>query len=182
MAAQSFDATHAVHFDLRNGSIRTGGETERGVLVPSHLLQGLVASASTDASEAFGRGLGTAIGRRARERLKDPGASSLEACVNQLAGQAALAGIGSLAIERWGRALVVLIEGSALAPALLAPTIASLLEATFDRKVWCTLLASEAQVARVLVASEAGVGRVRQWLDEGVPWADALARAQRGKS
>jgi len=180
MVAPSFDATHAVQFDLSRGSVRSGSEQDRVLLVPTNALTHLVAAAPPEAAEALGHALGEAIGRRARARLQDVATASIEAVVTQLAGETALAGIGAVGVERWGRALVVVVEGSPLASPLLVPLIASALEATFARRVWCTLLSSEGQAARVLVASERGVERVRSWIASGVPWGDALTRLQGG--
>jgi hypothetical protein len=148
------------------------------LLVPANALARLVAAASEEALEALGHALGDAIGRRARARLLDVTQSSIETVVTQLAGEAALAGIGALSVERWGRAIVVLVEGSPLSPPLLAPLVASTLEATFGRRVWCALLSGEREPARVLVASERGTERVRNWIASGVPWGDALRRLQ----
>jgi hypothetical protein len=178
MAAPSFDATHAIQFDLGRGNVRSGGEQECLLLVPANALARLVAAASEEALEALGHALGDAIGRRARARLLDVTQSSIETVVTQLAGEAALAGIGALSVERWGRAIVVLVEGSPLSPPLLAPLVASTLEATFGRRVWCALLSGEREPARVLVASERGTERVRNWIASGVPWGDALRRLQ----
>jgi hypothetical protein len=178
MTAPSFDATHAVRFDLSRGSVRAGGDDDYVLLVPSNALGRLMASAPQEAAEALARTMGTAIGRRARARLENVASASIEALVTQLAGQAALAGLGALAVERWGRALVVVIEGSPLASALLAPLVASALEATFERQVWCTLLSSEGNAARILVASERAIERVRDWMAGGVPWGDTLTRLQ----
>ncbi len=176
MAAPSFDAAHSIQFDLGRGNVRAGDE--QVLLVPASALAHLTTVASPEANEALGRALGAAIGRRARGRLQEVQEASIEMVVTQLAGEAALAGIGSLSIERWGRAVVVLVEGSPLAHSLMAPLVASALEAIFGRAVWCTLLSKEAPHARVLVASERGVERARDWVASGIPWGDALARLQ----
>jgi hypothetical protein len=176
MVAPSFDATHSIQFDLGRGNVRSGDE--QVLLVPANALAHLTAVAPAEARQALGHALGAAIGRRARARLQDVGEASIEAVVTQLAGEAALAGIGSLSIERWGRAIVVLVEGSPLAHTLLAPLVDSALEAMFGRKVWCTLLSGEDPAARVLVASERGTERVRDWIASGVPWGSALTRLQ----
>jgi hypothetical protein len=177
MTAPSFDATHAIQFDLSRGNVRSGEEQECVLLVPAAALARLAAAAPAEASDALGNALGDAIGRRARARL-GAGDDSIEAVVTQLAGEAALAGIGSVSIERWGRAVVVLVEGSPLASALLAPLVGSALQAMFGLRVWCALLSSEAQLTRVLVASESGTERVRHWIASGVPWGSALTRLQ----
>src|SRR5579884_2008265 len=108
MIGPSFDPTHAVRFDLPHGSVRTGADGDAAVLVPAAVLVEAARSAPVDVAERLGRGLGSAIGRRAAERMGDPQKASVEDFVTQLAVEAALAGIGVLAVERWGRALVVL--------------------------------------------------------------------------
>lgn len=178
MAAPPFDATHAIQFDLGRGNVHSGEEQECVLLVPAGALARLAAAAPTEASDALGSAFGDAIGRRARARLKDAANDSVEAVVTQLAGEAALVGIGSVSLERWGRAVVVLIEGSPLTSDLLVPLVRSALEAMFGRKVWCALLSNESQVARVLVTSERGTERVRDWIASGISWGSALTRLQ----
>ena len=180
MVAPSFDAAHSIQFDLGRGSVRSGREEDCVVLVPAKALAHIVAAAPPAAVDALARALGDAIGRRARARLDDAATASVEAVVTQLAGEAALAGIGSLSVERWGRAVVVRIDGTPMPAPLLAPLVASALEATFGRQIWCVLLSGGGDDARVLVASEGGVERVRAWLASGVPWGDALSRLQGG--
>jgi hypothetical protein len=180
MAAPSFDATHAIQFDLGRGSVRSRAEQESILLVPASTLADLIATAPIEAAQAFGRALGAAIGRRARAGLSDVTEASIEAVVAQLAGEAALAGMGVVSIERWGRAVVVLVEGSPLASSVLAPLVASALQTIFDRDIWCALLSGEGHPARILIASERGAERVRDWIASGVPWGAALTRLQGG--
>jgi hypothetical protein len=176
MPASSFDSTHAIQFDLDRGRVRPAGEDESVILVPAGALASLVSGASPAAVEASGTAMGAAIGRRVRVRLPSVADASVEAVVTQLAGEAALGGIGVLAVERWGRAVVVLVEGSSLPSSLLAPLVAAALEAVFGRRVGCTLLSSDGQSSRVLVASERAIDRVRGWLTAGIAWGDALTR------
>jgi hypothetical protein len=176
MTAPPFDPTHAVRFDLTRGSVRAGGEGDRVLLVPTSALDDLVLSAPPEAVEAFARALGSAIGRRTAARMNDPPSAPIDVFVTQLAGEAALAGVGALAVERWGRALVVVVEQSPLAGSLLVPLVGAALEAASGRRVWCTLLARDDHAARVLVGGEAGVGRVRDWIASGVAWGEAIAR------
>ncbi len=179
MAAPSFDPKHAVRFDLPRGAVRAGGDGERVLLVPTNALDDLVLSAPAEAVESLGRALGSAIGRRAAARM-DAKAASVEDFVTQLAGEAALAGVGTLGIERWGRALVVVVEGSPLAGTLLSPLVAAAVEASSGRRVASTLLSRDERAARVLVGSESGVARVRDWVASGVAWGEALARLHGG--
>ena len=152
------------------------------LLVPTAALDDLVLSASADAVEALGRALGTAIGRRAAVRMVDPLGASTDAFVAQLAGEAAVAGIGLLSVERWGRALVVLIEDSPLIGTLLGPIVASAIEAASGRRAWCTLLSRDERVARILVASERAVDQTREWIASGMGWHEAVGKLHGGGS
>ncbi|SRR5579883_353304 len=181
MAAPSFDPTHAVRFDLQRGSVRTRGDDGRVVLVPVGALDELVRSAPAGAVEVMGRALGSAIGRRAAGRMGDPQAASVEAFVAQLAGEAAVAGVGGLSVERWGRALVIVVAGSPLGEALLAPLLAGAIEASSGRRASCVLLSRDDGALRFLVAGEQSAARVRDWVAEGMRWSDALGRLHGGK-
>jgi hypothetical protein len=178
MAATSFDPTHAVRFDLPQGSVHAGGDGERVLLVPTGALDDIILSAPPEAAEALGRALGSAIGRRAAARMGDPQRASVEAFVTQLAGETAIAGVGALSVERWGRALVVVVESSPLSGTLLSPLVAAAMEAASGRTVACTMLSRDERAARILVGGDRGVGRVRDWIAAGVPWGEAIARMQ----
>ncbi len=182
MPTASFNATQNVRFDLSHGAVRAGTSDERLLLVPLQALADLAGSAAPSAVDAMGRALGTAIGRRAAARIGDATGTSLEGFVTQLAGEAAIAGVGVLSIERWGRALVVVLEDSALPGALVATLVGAAIEAASGRKVAAAVLSQDSNAARVLVSSESAVGRVREWMATGVPWGDALAKLHGGGS
>src|SRR5258708_36212753 len=153
MAASSFDAAGAVQFDLSHGALRAGSTREPVLLVPCSALDELALSAPAEAA-VLGRALGAAIGARAARRLPDPRSATIEAFVTQLAGECAISGIGVLSVERWGRALVVVIEESPLAGPLLAPLVAAALEAALGKAVSVGLLARDAPVPRALGPGE----------------------------
>lgn len=88
--------------------------------------------------------------------------------------------MGAIGIERWGRALVVVVQGSTLVGTLLAPLVAAAVEAASGRHVATTLLSRDERAARVLVGSEAGVARVREWMASGIDWGQALTRLHGG--
>jgi hypothetical protein len=181
MAASSFDATGAVQFDLSHGAVRAGSEREPVLLLPCSALDDLALSAPAEA-EGLGQALGAAIGKRAASRLSDPRSASVETFVTQLAGECAISGVGVLSVERWGRALVVVIEESPLAGPLLAPLVAGALEATLGKRVSVGLLSRDSKVARVLVASESAVSRTLEAIAAGRPWGDCLAKLNAGNS
>jgi hypothetical protein len=180
MVAPSFDPTHAVRFDLPRGSVRTRGDDDPVLLVPTAALEDLILSAPPEAAEALGRALGAAIGRRAAARMGDPQRASIDTFVAQLAGEAAIAGVGSLSLERWGRALVVVIEDSPLVDTLLAPLVAAALKAASGRSAFCTLLARDNRAARILVASERAIARARGWMASGMGWSEAVVKLHGG--
>jgi hypothetical protein len=182
MSAPLFDPTRAVRFDLPRGTVRTLRDDDRVVLVPTAALDEVVRSAPPTAVEALGRALGAAIGRRAVASMGDPQSASIDAFVTHLAGEAAIAGVGLLGVERWGRAVVVSIEDSPLVGTLLAPLVASALEVASGRRVWCTLLSRDDHVARVLVGSEQAVGRVRGWIGSGIAWGEAVVKLHGGEA
>jgi hypothetical protein len=182
MSAASFNPAQSVRFDLAHGAVRAGAGDDRLLLVPLTALMDLVDAAPFAAVEAMGRALGSAIGRRAAARIGDATGSSLEDFVTQLAGEAALVGVGVLGVERWGRALVVVLEDSPLRAALVAPLVGAALEAASGRKVASLLLSRDPQTARVLVSSDRAVGRVREWIASGVLWGDAIAKLHGGGS
>jgi hypothetical protein len=182
MTAASFNASQGVRFDLTHGAVRAGASDERLLLVPLGALVDLAASASPPAVEAMGRALGTAIGRRAAARIGDPSGTSLEGFITQLAGETALAGVGVLSIERWGRALVVVLEESPLPGGMVTSLVAAAFEATSGRKVATAVLSRDSRASRVLVSSDSAVERVREWMASGVSWGDALAKLHGGGS
>src|SRR5260370_41021410 len=147
MAAPTFDSARAVRFDLARGSVQAGSQDERLLLVPAAALSNLVAAAPPEAAETLARSLGTSIGTRASMRIGDVAGASVDAFVTQLAGEAALAGIGVLSIQRWGRALVVLIERSPLTSALLRPLVATALPAARRPRVLGTRPSHEGQAS-----------------------------------
>lgn len=176
MTAPSFDSAGAVRFDLPRGAVHAAAEDDRLLLVPSQALDGLAKWVNSDALEAFGRALGTAVGRRAAARIGDVATVSIEEFVTQLAGEAALAGTGVIEIERWGRALVVVLGEPALPSTMIASFVAGAVQTASGRAVAAVLLSSDERAARVLVTGERGAARVRGWVAAGCSWGEALTR------
>jgi hypothetical protein len=184
-----FDPTHAVRFDLPHGSV-VAGRGERHVLVPCATLDDLVLTAGTEAAMTVGRALGASIGERVAERAGGTTAlrsAPLGDVVRDLAGELAVCGIGAASVERWGKALVVVVERPAFADLHF---LASILEGLLDRarhapgsaegapQVRCLSLGRDGSAVRFLVATEATVVKARQLLGAGMPWGDVLTRLQ----
>src|SRR5262249_41229814 len=154
---------------------------QASVLVPAEALLALAGAAGPEAAVAFARRLGEAMGRRVAARLSgEVAAAPVDAVVEHLGGELALAGLGSLALERWGKAVVLVVDQSPLG-ALLEGVLAAAVEAavsstdpTSGRGIQVVRLEREGIRARFLLGGAAGTGRVRAWLAEGVPWGEAL--------
>ncbi len=178
MAPTRFDPSQAVKFDLGRGVVQLDGSADR-VLVPADALLALCNSAGEEALRDFGRKLGTEIGRRAGGRLGDAAAAGLQDVLEHLGGDLALAGFGSLGLERWGRALVLTVANSPLGAAgdpLLAAVLEGAIQRALGRDASVVPLARDGESARLLVAGGNAAEKVRGWLGEGVAWGDALAR------
>ena len=181
MATPTFNPAGEVRFDLGRGQISVGGRATR-VLLPADALAALCRSAGADALSDFGRKLGTELGRRVRDRLGSAEAS-VTAVVEHLGGDLALSGLGSLAIEQWGKALVLRVTDSPLGAdgdLLLASVIEGALQRGFGRDASVVPLERSDGAARLLVTSAGAARKVRAWLGEGVGWGDALGRLNAG--
>jgi len=179
MSHVRFDPSKAVTFDLSHGLVHLDGAPLR-LVVPADALGELCTAAGPEATTRFGRTMGETLGQRAAPRL-DSGArtASVEAVIEHLGGELSLAGLGSLGLERWGRALVLVVDHSPLAgagDALLEAVLAAALEAMSGQSVRALLLGREAARARFLVAGGAGAEKVRAWLADGLSWGEALVR------
>jgi hypothetical protein len=188
-----FDPKKAVTFDLPNGQVRLtagpsslvaedshrGIDNGRAVIVPAAALGALAATAGEAAARELGRSIGRALGARVHDRL-DVHGGSLDAVVSELATELAIVGLGTLSLERWGRALVVCISDAPLSgvagDALLAAAVEGMLASASGRTVCTTPLARDGQHLRVLVGNVASIERVIGWLAEGVAWGDAITR------
>ena len=187
MPEARFDPSKAITFDLASGLVHLEGAPSR-LLVPADALAALCGAAGGEATSAFGRSLGAPMGRRVARRFEGEGESSsgegvrqasVEAIVDHLGGEIALAGLGALSLERWGHALVIVVDSSPLEGAgdrLIEAVIEGALEAATGRAVRSLLIARDGARARFLVAGSAGVEKAKALLAQGVSWGEALTR------
>lgn len=176
MGTPRFDPTHSLEFNLDRGSVKLSGSFER-VLLPADALAALVRGADAETRRDFARRLGTEAGRRVAERLD--ASASPESVVEHLGGEVALMGLGSLGFERWGRLLVVTVQGSPLrgeGDEILAGVVEGALQRAFGRTASVVPLQRDDSLARLVVVSSGSAERVRGWLGEGVSWGDVLVR------
>jgi hypothetical protein len=176
------DAADKVRFDLPSGSVRDGGG-HRVLLLPSSALEELGRTAGVEVARALSRAMGVALGKGLVARLGSPESvrsSSLEAVVGALASELAVAGWGSVSLERWGRAMVMLVEHPAVDDrTYVAATLEGALREATGRAVHCISLGGEGPL-RILVAGDRAVARAKEWLAAGTAWGDVLSRLQAG--
>lgn len=185
-----FDPAAAVTFDMAFGHVHLDGAPNR-VLVPAKTLLELALAAGEDALADLGHALGEPMGRRVGTRLSEEGdgdpaerrmravrGASLEKVVTELSGELALAGLGALSAERWGRAIVWVVDQSPFGEdgdPLLAHILQAALRAMVDSPARLVPLEREGVRARFLVVSGAAVQDVRARLAKGDHWATVVA-------
>ena len=178
--ATRFNPSGSVSFDLVRGRVDCGGEH---VLVAADALVDLCRAAGDEAVSDFGRRLGTAVGRRIAERLGDGTASAtMEEVLDHLGGELALAGLGSLGLERWGRALVLTVDGSPFGQQLdrlLAAVLEGALQRAFGRDCRAAKLMRDDRQVRFLITNASSAEKVAEWVGSGQSYGDVLARFHR---
>lgn len=181
-AQASNGATGAVTFDLAHGQVRLSGgaDSGRSALVPVAVLRVLLGAAGDEAAASAGRSLGASLGQRLSARAGDARPAGLDAVVLELATEFALAGLGVLSLERWGKALVVRLDDAPLAgasaDAFLAGVVEGLFAAVGQREVRAVALGRDGTVARYLVANAATAARAAELVANNTPWGDVLVR------
>ena len=177
-----FDPSKAVTFDLSSGQVHLEDEPATQI-VPAPALRALCESAGDDATRRFGRAVGGAMGRRVAARLaEDPSekkqlrSTTLDAFIEHMAGEFALAGLGRVSIERWGRALLFVVDHGTATLAMIESVLEGVLKASTGRNAQCIRIMEQDPRARFLVTNPSAAGRVRSWLSEGASWGEALVR------
>jgi hypothetical protein len=186
-----------VDFDLSRGRVdrrsdgdagakSSGVEDEQVVLLPVTALAGLEKIAGLEVTKQFARSIGVTFGRRVAAKLgsaEGVAKASLEGFVTALATEIAVSGWGLLHLERWGKAMLLVVEH---APTLPAGAFAALLEGAVEaaaaREVHAVALAgttgerAAGSVARVLIVSEKSAEHARRWLVEGASEGEVIRR------
>jgi hypothetical protein len=186
MPEPRFDPSKAVTFDLGSGLVHLEGAPSR-LLVPAEALGAICAAAGPEATAAFGRSIGVPMGRRLASRFAARNAeggvgvrgASIEDVVDHLGGELAILGLGALALERWGHALVLVVDHSPLEASgdvLFEAVLSGSLEAATGRPVRTLILGRDGARARFLVTGDSAVAKARAWLAQGMSWGEVIAR------
>ncbi len=181
----AFNPTEAVTFDLQFGHIHLDGAPTR-VMVPAAAVVALCQAAGEEETSAFGHAIGEAVGRRVGVRLAGGSANrhdaarkaGIETVISQLAGELAVLGIGSTKAERWGKALVLVVDQSPFGEdgdGLLGQILESAIHALVDRPARVVKLQRDGSRVRFLTVSGAAIQGVRERLDAGEGWGDVIA-------
>ena len=175
--ATPFDPNGAVRFDLRTGAA-SDARGARLVLVPTAAL----ASLGPDAITAVGLAIGRAAGERIAARLGVRSAAP-KLAITHLAGELAIAGIGAVHIERWGRAMVAIVTNASINDDMfLGAVLGGALSAASGRDVAAASLGHDGPSTRYFLGSPATANHVRVLVGKGLGYAEVLATLQEGTS
>lgn len=165
--------------DLAHGTLKANDGAAMLALPPS-ALQALLAHCPESALVALGRALGEGLGNSARSTVEHVDSTSPEDGLAALGAHLASHGLGSVALERWGDALVLLWRGFPLTgngASTVLTECASTMVTTFTGALTGAVeLESSGAGHRLLLASEATCKAVRSALSAGTPWGQLLAR------
>lgn len=179
MSDPTFDPAQALKIDLARGQLTLLGSSRR-LLVPADCLVDLLAASSDEAVAAFGAAMGTDIGRRLAERLGSAiERASIELYLEHLAGELSLVGLGSLSVERWGKALVLRIEGLAEYAALegvVHALVAAAIQRSLSRDVAVLSLSKDEGILRLLVVGRHARAPIEAWQAAGLSYGDILTK------
>ncbi len=182
MPGPAFDPNGSVRFDLKRGAA-SDARGARLVLVPSAAVEALEQSHPAAAAQ-LGTDLGRACGARVAARLGgDSGVrnATLEVVISHLAGELAVAGIGSIEIERWGRAMLLVVKNASTSgDAFLGAVLAGAVSAATSRDVATALVEKNAGALRFFVGSRATADRVRGMAAKGTKLGDLMGSIQGG--
>jgi hypothetical protein len=172
-----FDPARAVTFDLGRGQVELA-DGEPQVMIPADALAAVLSGEST--SRALGQAIGVgAIGRVAARLASEAGGrrakdgvrgASLESVVELLGGELAVVGLGNLRVERWGKALLFVLDPHTLdarCDELVCGVFDGALASVTDKDVNTLVVDREGSQLRVLCANARAAARARELVLEG---------------
>lgn len=184
----SSDTSAPLRFDLNRGRIHNR-EGDAFLLLPISVMSELCRSLSEDSLVSFGYAVGTEIGRRLASRLND-GSGSVAEIVTEVGTELATAGLGTLGVEIWGKALVFTLKDTPLsfggmetvdrADPLLGAILAGILMRAFSRDANVVALGRSHGLARFVVCSLSTSEQVESWVSSNLSSIEVLARLNQG--
>lgn len=189
--AHPFDPSRAVAFDLGVGRIGMS-DGDPYVMVPASALAALAAG-QTDA-RGLGRAMGVKAAGRVAKRLARPAGQSgtmppsapvgealrqapVETLVEMLGGEIALLGLGNLRAERWGKALLFVLDPcgvDARADDLVLGLIEGALSTASERELGAAVVDRSGRSARILVGNPRAIAFALERSHQGVFFTDIL--------
>lgn len=179
----SFDAERSIRFDLNRGHVALL-DGDRQILVPAAALAELLGEQAL--ARRLGHTLGAGLMARVALRLRDASqssvgevlrAASLEAIVELLGGELAVLGLGSLYLERWGRALCFVLDPCTLdsrADEMLCGVVEGACNLVASGPVSALVVSRIADMARILVAKPATIAEVKLQVENGSSFVEIL--------
>lgn len=181
MPGPAFDPHGAVRFDMKSGAA-SDARGARLVLVPAQALEALERT-TPGALAHLGSEIGKGCGARVAARLGgDSGvrAATLEVVVSHLAGELAIVGLGSVHLERWGKALVIVVENPGVgSDGFMAAALAGAILSAANREVAVASLGREGNTARYFIGTQQTAFKARSLLSQGKSWTDIVATLQK---
>jgi hypothetical protein len=162
MAGPQFDPNGAVRFDLRSGTA-SDKQGARLVLLPSSAIDAL-GRTYPEAVAQLGAEVGRACGARVAARLGGD------------------AGVGAVHLERWGRAMVLVVQNAVSGDVFVGAAIAGALGAAVGRDLGAAAISRDNAGVRFFVGSRATAERARTLATQGRSYGDVLAALQGGTS
>lgn len=179
----TFDPARAVRLDFPRGAA-LASDDERVVLLPAAALTELTLEAPAELRLTLGKAMGASLGARVASRLggsEGAAKTTLEGFLNELAGEVAASGLGTLGLERWGRALVVTVGNAAVEDdSFLAGLVGAALATATGKDTHAVHLTSTEGQAKLLVASRGTAERVRGYVAAGESFGVILEKLHGG--
>jgi hypothetical protein len=190
--APTFDPSRSVSFDLERGHVEMS-DGDPHLLVPASALLAIVAGESD--ARGLGRHMGVAlVGRVAARIAKTTGVTgdavrelmrriSLEAMVELLGGELALLGLGNLRVERWGKAMLFVLDPCALdarGDLIFAGILEGALTSVAQREVAAVVVDRSGQNARALVGNISAMAKAEALVHRGVFFTEIVSALHEG--
>jgi hypothetical protein len=181
-ARPAFDPARSISFDLGRGEVRLTSGEQHILLSPS--VVSTLLERSPFARE-IGRSSGEAIAERARNRARSADETlrgvHLAKVVDLVGGELALLGIGNLRIERWGKALLFVLDPCPLdarADSFLAGLIEGAVYVAGGREVGAVVVDRGEDLVRLFVGTKATVTAAEAMRNEGALFTEVVSRLQ----